>query len=228
MAKLLVQNKKMKKSSNKDVIVFNFGIPAFKSDTGLLTCPQAGKCAAGCYAKSGAYLWKPVRNAYENRLKATLSTNFVELVSAELLKIKVIKKIYVRIHDSGDFYSSEYYSKWDRIMRLFPNVQFYAYTKMVKMFNLYQKFEALPSNFTLIYSYGGKQDEAINENDRHSKVFESTEELESSGYVDVSHDDLLIFTTKKVGLVYHGVKSYKNTLWKNVGQVSKILTDEVA
>jgi hypothetical protein len=205
----------MKNSSVGGVKVYNFGIPAFRSSTGLMTCPMAGACAAGCYAKSGAYLWGTVKNAYEKRLEATLATDFVDQVSAELERIlKSTKTVVVRIHDSGDFYSMEYFKKWLTIMAKYPDVQFYAYTKMVKML----KGSKIPANFTLIFSMGGKQDSLIEMNsDRHSRVFNTLKELKLAGYVDTSKNDLLaIGKNKKIGLVYHGAKSYQNTLWGKV------------
>jgi len=93
---------------------------------------------------------------------------------------------------------------------------FYAYTKQVKMFK--DIVQDIPANFKLIFSYGGKQDNLINpEIDRHSWVFESTSDLDSKGYIDASQDDMLALTDNpKVGLVYHGNKSYNNTTWSKV------------
>ena len=214
---LLTQNKKIKSSSTDSLTVYNFGIPALISDTGLKTCPMAGKCAIGCYAKSGAYVWSNVKQAYEKRLAATLQADFSEVISEDIEKIlskKSTKNLVIRIHDSGDFYDLGYFEKWFKVMVRFPQVKFYAYTKMVEMF----KGRFLPSNFTLIFSLGGKQDALIDQNtDRHSRVFETVNELESAGYVNASHDDMLALTQNgKVGLVYHGAKSFKNTSWGKV------------
>jgi hypothetical protein len=214
---LLTQNRKIKSSSTDSLTVYNFGIPALISETGLKTCPNAGACAIGCYAKSGAYIWKNVRGAYENRLSATLRADFVDVVSADIEKIlskRSTKNLIIRIHDSGDFYDLGYFEKWFKVMTRFPQVKFYAYTKMVSM--LQGRF--IPSNFTLIFSFGGREDKLIrSELDRHSRVFESVEALESAGYVNASHDDMLALTeNKKVGLVYHGAKSFKNTSWGKV------------
>lgn len=216
--KLLTQNKKMKNSSIDGLAVFNFGIPAFKSETGLMTCPNASKCAVGCYAKSGAYAWPAVKNAYESRLKAALSPEFNQLMTAELQKLikrKNIKKLVVRIHDSGDFFSAEYLAAWLNIIQAFPSVEFYAYTKMISLF----KNRLLPKNFRVIFSLGGREDELINrEKNFHSRVFESIDELKKSGYVDASHDDMIaaLGESKKIGLVYHGAKNYENTSWGKV------------
>lgn len=218
--KLFTQNTKMKKSSSIDQATYNFGIPAFQSSTGLKTCPNAGICAAGCYAKSGAYVWSNVKQAFEKRLDLTQSKLFIPMIQTELNKLKRKHvNLIIRIHDSGDFYNSEYYTKWDTIMKRNPDVRFYAYTKEVAFFKDVTKTVGLPKNFTVIYSLGGKQDALINQAiDRHSKVFETIDELLKQGYVDTSNDDTHAWqnSCNKIGLVYHGTKSYKNTKWAKV------------
>lgn len=223
---LLTQNAKMKKSSQNGINVFNFGIPAFKSETGLMTCPNASQCATGCYARTGTYRFKNTVNAYEARLKLTQLPDFVPLLVADI-RLKLLQsrnknlKCIIRIHDSGDFYSKDYAKSWFEIMRQFSSendIEFYAYTKMIQMFNEFYAANLVPSNLKLIYSFGGKQDSLIDTSKhRHSKVFENETELVSKGYIDASQDDMLALTENlKVGLVYHGVKSYQNTTWKNV------------
>lgn len=223
MTKLLTQNKKMKNTSIDGLKVFNFGIPALKSKSGIKTCPNASKCAAanGCYALQGAYAWSNVSMAYENRLQATLQENFVDLMSVEinkLLKNKNTKQLVIRIHDSGDFYNANYLVDWLNIIQKFPNVKFYAYTKMIELFKQGNVKRFLPKNFTVIFSMGGKLDHVIDVNqERHSRVFDSLESLQAAGYVDASHDDMLaIGENKKIGLVYHGTRSFKNTAWSKV------------
>ena len=221
MTTLLVQNKKMKDSSIDGLKVFNFGIPAFKSKSGLMTCPMAGVCASGCYAKSGAYLFSNVAKAYEARLKATQRKDFKLVMIAEiqkLLKKRGLKKLVIRIHDSGDFYSQEYLADWLNIMAVFPTVQFYAYTKMIHYFKQGNSIRLLPQNFKVIFSLGGKLDSQVNqENDRHSRVFESEEALIRAGYVNASHDDMLaIGENKKIGLIFHHAKKFENTAWSKV------------
>ena len=217
--KLLTQNAKMKKSSQ---VVYNFGIPAYKSDRhDIITCPNALNCINGCYAKQGTYLWSPVKNAYENRLEVALSDNFVSLMSDEinkLLKKHKNNQLFIRINDSGDFFSNDYLVKWISIMTIFPQVKFYAYTKQVELFKNHKPL--IPENFTVIFSLGGKQDKMIyREDDRHAKVFDSLEELLSNGYIDASNDDMIALndTNHKIGLVYHGQKNINKTNWKKVG-----------
>lgn len=216
---LLAQNSKIKNSGSDSVLVFNFGIPAFQSKTGLKTCPNAGICASGCYARSGAYLFSNVAKKFEERLAATLKIDFVNKMQDDInIVIKKAKgrKIYIRIHDSGDFYSEEYFNKWNIIIFNNPEITFYAYTKQIEMFKRLES--SLLPNFILTFSFGGKQDALIDvKNDRHSMVFESTSILKKQGYIDASSHDLLsIGKNKKVGLVFHHAKKFENTLWSKV------------
>jgi hypothetical protein len=215
MTKLLVQNSKISNSSNGKFLVFNFGIPAYQSATGLKTCPMAGICADGCYATQGAYTWSNVAQAYEYRLAESLKSEFVDVMSVLIdRKIAIAtrkgKQLAIRIHDSGDFYSIKYVKRWLAIIAKFPQVQFYAYTKQVALFTAMQARGIISSNFTLIYSEGGKLDNKIDTDSmRHSRVFSSIRELFDAGYDDATSNDTVAFTslTGKIGLVYHGAKS---------------------
>lgn len=190
---LLTQNSKLKKTSELNgKKVFNFGIPAQD------TCLWAGECKKFCYASKGAYIWSNVKPAFERRLDATKRDDFPQVMIAEILKRKVD---ILRIHDSGDFYSREYLHKWFKIMESLPNVQFYAYSKSLPLF----QGEKLPKNFILIKSEGGKRDDMINpEIDRHARIFKSEEELIASGYANASNNDLIaIGNNQKIGLIAH-------------------------
>ena len=129
---LLTRNSKIKKSEKR---TFNFGIPAYKSASGMFTCPNAGACAKGCYALAGAYRFSNVAQAFERRLAVTQSNEFIDLM---LKEIDANRAERIRIHDSGDFYSEEYLQRWLTIMRARPNVEFYAYTKMITMFKFHE------------------------------------------------------------------------------------------
>jgi hypothetical protein len=208
---LLTQNSKLKKTSKKTgTKILSFGLPAVK------TCPMAGACKAGCYATAGAYRFKQARAARKARYELTLTDEFVPAMIAE---IKKRKPTHVRIHDSGDFYNIDYIGKWFQIIKQFPHVTFYAYTKQVVIFAVLDAVNAMPLNLILIYSYGGKQDKCIIPGrDRHCKVFETIEELENAGYVNGTENDLVaIGPNKKIGLVYHGTKSFYKTDWRPKG-----------
>lgn len=199
---LLTQNSKLKKTSKKlGVRVFNFGIPAYKSASGKLTCPMADGCVKFCYAKKGAYIWSNVQPAFEKRYELSKTDKFVDAIYNEIVKKK---PDYVRVHDSGDYYSKAYLQKWIDIALLFPEVKFYSYTNMVDMILK----ASLPDNYDIIFSDSGKQKHLINERKhRHTRIFSTNSDLVSSGYVDASNIDLMatkwFSKNHKVGLIFH-------------------------
>jgi Gene product 88 len=211
---LLTKNSKIKNSQNSEFKrIFNFTIPALKTDDGFMTCPNASACAVGCYARERAYSWPKVKAKHHLNFIATQSDGFIDAMS---LEVKLNRADLVRIHDAGDFYSTEYLEKWIAIAKQNPGVIFYAYTKMVDMLKKRKLFADFPQNFKVIFSLGGKEDSKINqETDRHSRVFPTLDALLAAGYVDTSHDDTLaIGGNPKIGLVYHGLKKIEKTGWK--------------
>ena len=203
MAQLLTQNSKLKHTSKETGYrVFNFGIPAFKTSTGKVTCPFAGPCSNFCYARDGAYIWSNVKPAFEYRYAKTLQANFPELMQEEINKKK---PQVIRVHDSGDYYSPKYLQKWFTIAKNNPEILFYSYTNSVSFF----KGIDLPSNFDVIFSDSGKLTHLINKTtDRHTKIFKSKDELIKAGYVDASKIDLyatrlLNPNNNKIGLIFH-------------------------
>jgi len=199
---LLTQNTKLKKTSKAlNLRVFNFGIPAYKSASGKLTCPMADSCVKFCYAKKGAYIWSNVQPAFEKRYQLSKTEEFVGAINAEITKKKVD---YVRVHDSGDYYSPKYLAKWIQIAKDNPNVRFYSYTNMVDMLLK----ASLPDNYDIIFSDSGKQKNLIDERKhRHTKIFSSHSNLMDADYVDATNVDLMATRwfnkNKKVGLVFH-------------------------
>ena len=195
---LLTQNSKLKKTSKElGLRVFNFGIPAYKSASGKLTCPMADSCVKFCYAKKGAYIWSNVKPAFEKRYQLSKTDKFVEAMNAEIRKKK---PDYVRVHDSGDYYSRAYLKKWIDIANSNPNVRFYSYTNMVDM----MLKTSLPDNYDIIFSDSGKQKHLIDERKhRHTKIFSSHSDLVSNNYVDASSIDLM--ATKWFNKWLHGL-----------------------
>lgn len=199
---LLTQNTKLKNTSKElNKRVFNFGITAYKTSKGKTVCPFAKDCIKYCYANKGAYKWKNVSPAFEKRYNITKTKEFISLITEEIKRKKVD---FLRIHDSGDFYSKKYLDKWLTIANDLPDVKFYAYTKSHDFFRGLD----LPNNFDIIFSEGSKLDHKLNKaKERHASIFNSKEELLKAGYVDASKVDL--YATKffsnnhKVGLIYH-------------------------
>lgn len=199
---LLTQNSKLKKTSKAlSLRVFNFGIPAYKSASGKLTCPMADECVKFCYAKKGAYIWGNVKPAFEKRYELSKTDDFISAMNAE---IQSKKPDYIRVHDSGDYYSKAYLDKWIEIAIHNPNVRFYSYTNMIEMF----LNTSLPDNYDIIFSDSGKQKSLINPlKHRHTKIFSTSFALKEAGYTDASSVDLMATkwfnNTNKVGLIFH-------------------------
>ena len=106
--KLFTQNKDLKKTG-----VYGWTLPAhwvkLSDGTKFNTCPNAGVCAAFCYAKNGTFMFSNVRKAHTEKLELVLNERgkWLVLINEELLLKKYIGK-YIRIHDAGDFFSKQY------------------------------------------------------------------------------------------------------------------------
>jgi hypothetical protein len=67
---------------------------------------------------------------------------------------------------------------------------------------------SLPDNYDIIFSDSGKQKHLIDERKhRHTKIFQSSNDLVRAGYADASSVDLMATrwfnNTNKVGLIFH-------------------------
>ena len=221
---LLTQNSELRR-----VGVWNWTIPAhvieLEDGTRFNCCPNAQACGRVCYAKFGTYLFRNVRSRHLQNLMMILDTPAEwQQTMIEELRHKRMRPTgtpltldhdhndvwlhnwitgggkAVRIHDAGDFFSSDYLHMWINIALETPDVLFYAYTKEVAL----AKKIAFPDNFRVVFSYGGKQDHMIDRDvDRHADVFPSIEALEAAGYYDQSDNDLLALCapSNKIGIV---------------------------
>lgn len=205
--KLLTQNSDLKKTG-----IFGWTLPAhwvtLTDGTKFNTCPNAGICAAFCYAKNGTYLFKNVRKAHIEKLELVLNRRleWIDMMLEELKKKKYDGK-FIRIHDAGDFFSEQYANDWIDIATQNPQCIFYTYTKEVKLF----KSLLLPENFIVIFSLGGRQDNLVDkEKDRHSDVFPDYDEMIAAGYNDIGDDDsqAAMNPNFKVGLYRNNISHF--------------------
>lgn len=194
--------------------IFTWSLPALaaKLNNGknFLVCPSAGVCSNLCYARAGTYQFSNVKRAHVNNLEMILHDpqGWKNRVSGELKWKRYAGGKSVRIHDSGDFFSEEYFGLWLDIAKENPHVFFYAYTKEVEMVKRHE----LPENFVIIFSMGGTQDHLVDkENDRHADVFPTMEALIEAGYSDNEESDLLAATlpTNKIGIVVNNIAHLK-------------------
>lgn len=204
-------NEKLLKTMNKyGIYILSFNLPAG------LTCPYKGLCERDCYGKKGNFVYRSNLAKYKGNYELSQSDGFVDVINDELSQYNYVKKLVVRIHVIGDFYSAQYLDKWVKIARMNKDVSFYAYTKSVKMVKDYKAKFGMPDNLTIAYSYGGKQDALIDPiNDKHSIVIAPDSEI-PIGYVDGSADDYQVILSKNIALKYHGARSWDKSGFKNV------------
>ena len=120
--------------------ILNFSLPPIE------TCPQSTeKCRKICYALKAWNQYPNVRKAWTENYKLSLTSKFVELVSAKIYSVR--KCEVFRISVSGDFYSQIYLNKWFDISKLFPDIVFYSYTKSTHL-----DFSLRPKKFIILLS----------------------------------------------------------------------------
>ena len=199
------KNEKLAKTSGGNWNIVGFGLPAdfnFVLDgVEHNTCPGALACRAVCYAKQGGYAFPLAKAARAHNLALSQGNTFVAGIVADLLRMRSVNT--VRIHDSGDFYSQDYFNKWADIARALPHLTFYAYTKSLTL-----DLSGAPENFKVTQSLGGKYDASVDLTKSHSRIFSSHDARIAAGYVDGNIDDSpAIQGLVQIGLVYHGNKN---------------------
>ena len=220
-------------TSNSELAVdgiLNWTLPAFgvklSNGKNFNVCPNAGACAPFCYARSGTYNFSNVKARHLANLEYVLDQpdQWFAQMSDEINTIKMAGK-FVRIHDSGDFFSEDYLEMWMKIIRSASHVGFYAYTKEVTMFRKIVEPNC-PSNFRYLYSMGGKEDYLVDkERDRHADVFVDEAAIIAAGYMNQDHSDLLapLLPTNKIGIIANNIRHYNK---KMAGRTFSELQDE--
>lgn len=164
----------------------------------LNVCPSAGVCSEVCYAREGTYRIPSVHRRHIANLAYVVDDlpGWEAEIRAELHattrsgELRFRNK-WVRIHDSGDFFSVAYLQAWLRIIRATPETRFYCYTKEVLLFREWVEPDP-PKNLSWVYSYGGRHDALLDEaTDRVADVFPNESDLAAAGYHSQAENDLL-------------------------------------
>lgn len=221
-----LDNSKMKKTDKgKQQLTINTGLPALrgivydeenKKFYYINTCPGAGKCQVGCYARKGSYIRIP-----QFTLKLTRRLNFF-LNHPDKYEEKLIKEIQtqlnlinpnstthnndfelkIRWNDAGDFFTNQYFSMARRITKIFQkqgyNISSYAYTKIGKYVNF--------SNDDFIINFS--QNAAPKERE---KVNLETSKTSIRVPIDLFKDLFLRNKSTKTGGITTGFAKNKNT-----------------
>jgi hypothetical protein len=162
---LLKKNEKMKHSDGTATQFYNIGLPALKGlavneKTGKFiivdTCPGAGACKLECYAMRGSYVQYPATSMGQSKILNFLVNHpdkFAARLKAEInvatTDVDEGEKVVVRWHDAGDFFSPQYMKMAFDVAKAFPEVEFYAYTKVAAVANA-----SKPKNFIINFSEG--------------------------------------------------------------------------
>ncbi|MBW2970819.1 hypothetical protein KY320_01515 [Candidatus Woesearchaeota archaeon] len=115
---------KMLKNGNSKLgeAIYNFNLPRS-------TCScRTELCSKYCYAKKGHFRYENVVKCFGNNLVESKQDDFVKRMNAQIIYLDCK---YVRLHSSGDFYSQEYYEKWNQIAKANPDVKFLAFTRNI-------------------------------------------------------------------------------------------------
>lgn len=212
-SRLLTQNREM-----RQIGVWNWSLPAW---AGRLpdgrtynTCPSAGVCAQACYARHGTYTWPVVRAKHQANLMFVRDdlAGWEAAMVAELGAAK-FRGAWIRIHDSGDFFSDAYLEAWMRICRARPDTNLYAYSKEIERFRRLVEPNP-PPNFLWVFSYGGTQDAALDPvADRVADVFPNEAAIAAAGWASQEASDLLaVLGPRLVGVPANRIPAYLKRL----------------
>jgi len=170
-ASILKQNEKMAHSNGELEQFFNVGFAALvgvavdESTNQLIivnTCPGAGSCKVDCYAMGGGYIQYEAGWLSRARLLTFLLNDpdgFFAKLSEEITKEEAAGKkgnykVSIRWHDAGDFFSPEYMQLAFDFAKKFPDVDFYAYTKIASAV-----MSKKPDNFMINWSEGASPEQ---------------------------------------------------------------------
>jgi hypothetical protein len=157
-----------------------------------------------CFAASleGVFKGFEANNAHNFALMRGLKTEeamFETIVES----IRALKNPgIIRVHVSGDYFSSAYFKAWMRAAAMFPGINFYSYTKSIHILN--ECVDLIPANFSITCSEGGKFDHLISDRFKTAKVVFSVEAAAVLG-MEIDHDDYhAAIGTESFALLLHG------------------------
>lgn len=154
---ILLSESNKKLIPNKDTRFLIWNLPS------KITCPFATEhCKQFCYAVKSETAYPSVLPSRHKHLEISKGPDFTErmiyTIESYLMKpsYKQAKKIVVRIHESGDFYSPKYMWAWFKVAEHFKSdkrLVFMAYTKSVAHLDaLHNNGIYKPSNMVIRFS----------------------------------------------------------------------------
>jgi hypothetical protein len=157
------------------------------------TCPSALECKVSVDRVSGKFdIYKGAYRCYAaspERFPAVRNHRWLNFESAKSGIIPEVPRDCkdVRIHASGDFFNQKYFDAWIDYAIKHSNINFWAYTKSLKYW--VNRISDVPSNLILTASYGGRNDNLIEEHGlKNVIVYQSSSEVPPKRPIDTNDD----------------------------------------
>jgi hypothetical protein len=148
------------------------------------------------------YNWDLIRSTLYKEEGEQLD-DLIQLIDTSMTVQKPLP--LVRVHESGDFWTDNYFRAWMAVAANRPKQIFYAYTKALTLWYNYRG--EIPDNFKLTASYGGRLDDMITQFPdvftRYSRVVYTQKEADDLG-LSVDHDDSYCLGDEPFALLVHG------------------------
>ncbi len=141
-----------------------------------------------CYAASAEATWPSVARSRDRNLAYLREAGTMSAMKELILdSLPCAAWRNIRIHESGDFFSADYFRAWCEVAAAKPKVLFYAYTKNLPVWVTNKQY--IPDNLVLTASVGGRWDSLIEPNRlRKAVVVMHPEEAEALG-LEIDKDD---------------------------------------
>ena len=182
-------------------------------DYGEIRCYAAGEEARSPNAQEARWKNKDLLDQFDEKGKVDLILRSLAYYEQTHGKITLF-----RVHESGDFYSLEYFDAWLAVANARPDILFYAYTKSLPFWII--RIKDIPDNFKLVASVGGKRDELITKHNLRNAVIVNSPEEAKNLRLPIDIDDTLAHNYDgNFALLIHGSQkagtdkskaSYKN------------------
>ncbi len=188
-----------------DAAIFTFSLPAghacpFARDCQARADRDTGKVKDGpetafrCYAASMEARHSSVRNSRWHNFDLLRGRPKAEMARLILDSLSPFAG-FVRVHDSGDFFSQNYFDAWVEVARRRPHSRFYFYTKSLRYWvvRLAEVGDGhapgTVPNFVPTASRGGRDDGLIDQYGLRSAVVVYSEEQAAQLGLPIDHDD---------------------------------------
>jgi len=178
-------------------------------DYGDIRCYASSEEAQYPNAQKLRWTNKDLLDKFDKNGKANLILDSLNYFEYENGKLNIF-----RIHESGDFFSQEYFDAWLEVVKKRSDVLFYAYTKSLPYW--VARLSSIPSNLKLVASVGGHADDLIEKYNLRYAVIVQTPEEAAALKLPIDVDDSLAYDSdENFALLIHGTQKKGSDAMKN-------------